>query len=104
GDHHDLVAIVAAERFGNEADADAFDFVLAGRSALKNRALCFHSDGEDFRILLLHESRNAGKCSPRADTNRNRIETTLHLLVNLVRGGLIMELRVRRILELQSDE
>ena len=46
GNSNDFVSQRAVKRLGNEACADAFDLVIALRTAAEHRAFGLHSDGK----------------------------------------------------------
>src|SRR5438067_10501229 len=93
-DHDDLVGERRVPSFGDEAYADAFGLMFAGRAALQNGALRLNGDSERFGVLLLYIAGDAGEGSAGPDTDDDGVHAAVHMLVDLAGGGLIVEVRI----------
>jgi len=101
-DCYDFVADGAVEGVGDEGDADAFDFVGAGFASLQDGALGFDGDGEDARVLLLEEARDAGEGAAGADAGDEGVNAGVHLLPEFDGGGVVVELGVGGVVKLEG--
>src|SRR5882757_4205307 len=102
--HDDAIADGAVEGNGHEGDANPLDLMRPGLTTLQHASLRLDGDGKYFGALRFEEARHAGKGTSGADSRDPCIDAPLHLLPDLDGGGLLMEVRVGRVLELQRGE
>jgi len=75
--------------------------VRARLTAPQDGTLGLHGHRKDARILFLEKAGHTGKCSTRADAGDEGVHPAFHLLPNLDRRGVVMELWIRLVFELQ---
>jgi len=102
GDHDNFVGHGTIEGIGNEGDADAFDFMRAGRASLEDGALGFDGDSEDARVLFLEEAGDAGESAAGADAGDEGVDAGVHLVPEFDSGGVVVEAGVGGVVELEG--
>src|SRR4029077_7879716 len=101
GDLDDLGNVVGAEDFGNEAGADALNFMRAGSATRKDCAFFrFDCDGLEARLFRTDVFGHAGDGAAGADTGDEDIDLAVGVFPDFRAGGFEVNLRVCGIGEL----
>ena len=101
----DLVINLCVQHFRNKSCADTLNLVRAGFSFGKHRGSCrLNSHDLHFRLLALQELTDTGYGSAGTNTSYENVNSTLGVIPDLRAGGLSVNLRVCRVVELSRDE
>src|SRR5690606_29504538 len=101
---HDLVVDRRIEHTRDEAGADALLLVRRRLTTGQHGTLCrLHGDDMAVGLLLTEETRTPGQCAARTHTCDEHIDPTLRVLPDLRSRGAVVDLRIRRVVELARD-
>src|SRR5580704_1948274 len=102
--HENFVADRAIERLWDEACANTFDFVRAGRAAAENRSLGLDRISQNAWKLLLQIASYAGERSGSSAADHDGIDAPIHLLENFAGGGFVVVVGIGEVFELSGHE